>query len=105
MEDPDPTSLTVYIGDVLVHGVMVYSSAVVNILPLHTMERLGLALSRRSRFALSAFDSRTIKPVGVIDQVPVEVGTTRISIQFMVIDLEHQPNFPMLLGRPWLSAG
>eukprot|EP01018_Ginkgo_biloba_P038009 Gb_12052 [translate_table: standard] len=98
MEDPSPTSLTFHIGDIPVYGFMVDSGATMNILPLHMMERLGLALSRRSHFALSTFDSKMINPVGVFDQVLVEVGTTHISIQFMVIDLERQLNFPMLLG-------
>lgn len=61
-------SLTIYIGDVPMHGVMVDSSIAMNILPLHIMERLGLALLRRSYFSLSTFKSRTIKLVGVINQ-------------------------------------
>lgn len=105
MENLGPTLLTIHIGDVPVYGVMVDSGTAVNILPLHTMERLGLALLRCSHFILSTLDSRMIKPMGVIDQVPIEVGTTHISIQFVVIDLERQPNFLMLLGQPWLFVG
>lgn len=97
MEDPGPTSLTAHIDDILMDGIMVDLGATVNILPLHIMERLGLALSRHSHFSLFTFDYRMIKPIGVIDQVLMEVGTTCLYIQFMVIDLEQRLIFPMLL--------
>ena len=51
MEDLGPISLIFYVGDVLVHGVMVDLGETINILPLHMMEELGLDLSRRSHFS------------------------------------------------------
>ncbi|CAA7017981.1 unnamed protein product [Microthlaspi erraticum] len=44
------------------------------------------------------------RPVGVIMDVPIMVGDCYIPADFVVLELEHQPKDPLILGRPFLAT-
>ncbi|XP_042457049.1 uncharacterized protein LOC122041436 [Zingiber officinale] len=42
-------------------------------------------------------------PMGIIEDVPVEVGGIIIPTDFMVLDMVEDPKIPIILGRPFLA--
>ncbi|XP_042432651.1 uncharacterized protein LOC122019229 [Zingiber officinale] len=43
-------------------------------------------------------------PIGIIEDVPVEVGGYIIPIDFVVLDMEEDPKILIILGRPFLMT-
>jgi len=51
---------------------------------------------------LKAFDGRTYKPCGIINNLQVELGGKTVSIDVEVVD--GPLDYNILLGRPWVYA-
>ncbi|XP_042387394.1 uncharacterized protein LOC121979471 [Zingiber officinale] len=42
-------------------------------------------------------------PMGIVDDVPVEVGGCVIPMDFIIMDMKEDPKIPIILGRPFLA--
>ena len=47
-------------------------------------------------------DTSTVKPLGSIQQLDIIIGGHTFQISVVVLKLEAQGAYPLMLGRPWL---
>lgn len=51
------------------------------------------------------FVDRSVKlPVGVLEDLQVQIGNTTVLADFVVLELEDEPKDPLILGRPFLCT-
>ncbi|GKA71915.1 reverse transcriptase domain-containing protein [Tanacetum coccineum] len=74
-------------------------SASINLMPLSVWKKLSLPeLTLTSMTLLVAY------PVGVAEDVFVKVGKFHFPADFVVVDYDVDPRFPLILGRPFLRT-
>jgi hypothetical protein len=49
-------------------------------------------------------DTSTVRPIGLLRQLDVVVGGHSFQISAVILHLETQGAYPLLLGRPWLKT-
>ena len=72
-------------------------------MPASTMAELGLAITKEATFSVTLADQRSIKPVGIVEQVPLVIQGHTFFLDFVVVQLSARTGgFPVLIGQPWL---
>ncbi|XP_013607809.1 PREDICTED: uncharacterized protein LOC106314489 [Brassica oleracea var. oleracea] len=67
-------------------------------------KRMGLTNFKPTRISL-VFADRSVKlPVGVLEDLQVQIGNTTVPADFVVLELEDEPKDPLILGRPFLCT-
>lgn len=101
--DVKAVEIEVTIVDKVVPHVLIDGGSGLNIMPLHTMEKLGLSLTGPSPFVLNMADQSPAKPLGQISNCKISTGGEDYLVTFHVIRMHtSKESFPLLLGRPWL---
>ncbi|XP_042444073.1 uncharacterized protein LOC122029200 [Zingiber officinale] len=54
--------------------------------------------------ALQLADHSCRYPMGIVEDVPVEVGGCIVPTDFIILDMEEDPKIPIILGRPFLAT-
>lgn len=99
--DMKAVEIEVTIVDKVVLNVLIDGSSGLNIMPLHTMEKLGLNLTRPSSFVLNMADQSPARPLGQITNCKISIGGEDYLVTFHVIRMHtSKESFPLLLGRP-----
>ncbi|XP_013594429.1 PREDICTED: uncharacterized protein LOC106302471 [Brassica oleracea var. oleracea] len=77
-------------------------SSSVNLMPYSVAKRMRLTNFKPTRISL-VFSDRSVKlPVGVLEDLQVQIGNTTVLADFVVLELEDEPKDPLILGRPFL---
>lgn len=93
------------IVDKILPRVLVDGGSGVNIMPLRTMEQLGLEFTGPSHMVINMANQAREAPLGQIRGCKVSTGGEVYTLTFQVIRMHSNRNsFPLLLGRPWLRA-
>ena len=93
--------IEVTIVDKVVPHVLVDGGSSLNILPEHTMKKLGLSLTGPSPFVINMANQSPVVPVGIIKDCRLNTGGEEYIVTFQVIKMhENKDAFPILLGRP-----
>lgn len=93
------------IVDKVLPNTLVDGGSSLNIMPLQTMEKLGLSLTGPSPIVISMANQSPARPVGQIKDCQVMVGGESYTLTIHVIQTHSsRESFPLLLGRPWLRA-
>lgn len=101
--DVKAVEIEVTIVDKVVPNVLIDGGSGLNIMPLHTMEKLGLNLTGPSSFVLNMADQSSARPLGQITNCKISTGGEDYLVTFHVIRMHtSKESFPLLLGRPWL---
>jgi len=103
--DVKAVELEATIVDKVLPNTLVDGGSSLNIMPLQTMEKLGLSLTGPSPIVISMANQSPAKPVGQIKDCQVMVGGESYTLTIHVIQTHAlKDSFPLLLGRPWLRA-
>ena len=93
------------IVDKVLPNTIVDGGSSLNIMPLQTMEKLGLSLTGPSPIVISMANQSPARPIGQIKDCQVMVGGESYTLTIHVIQTHSlRESFPLLLGRPWLRA-
>ena len=93
------------IVDKVLPKVLVDGGSGVNIMPLHTMEQLGLQITEPSPYVINMANQTPEAPVGQITGCKMSTGGEVYTMTFQVLKMHTNKNsFSLLLGRPWLRA-
>ena len=101
--DVKAVEIEVMVVDMVVPNVLVDGGSGLNILPEHTMEKLGLSLTGPSPFVINMANQSPSTPLGMIKDCKITTGGEDYIVTFHVIKMHTDKDaFPILLGRPWL---
>nr|XP_017239488.1 PREDICTED: uncharacterized protein LOC108212272 [Daucus carota subsp. sativus] len=104
LKDPGSFSLPCSIGKVGVKRALCDLGASVSLMPYSIYKRLGLGELRKTRISLQLAD-RTIKyPLGVLEDVLVNVDKFVIPCDFIILEMNEDVEIPIILGRPFLAT-
>nr|XP_016463858.1 PREDICTED: uncharacterized protein LOC107786870 [Nicotiana tabacum] len=77
----------------------------INLMPLAIYTKLGIGRAIPTSMLLQ-LDDRTIKrPMGILDDVLVQVGKFVFPADFVILDCQVDEEIPIILGRPFLAIG
>ena len=104
LEDPEKFVLPVQIGKAVFACSLCDLGSNVNLMPYSVAKRMGLTNFKPTRILL-VFADRSVKlPVGVLEDLQVQIGNTTVPADFVVLELEDEPKDPLILGRPFLCT-
>ncbi|KAG7567940.1 Aspartic peptidase domain superfamily [Arabidopsis thaliana x Arabidopsis arenosa] len=104
LDDPGSFVLPCRIGKSIFERCLCDLGAGVNLMPLSVSKRLGITDFRPSRISLILADRSVRYPVGLAEDVHVRVGNFYIRTDFTVLELDKEPQDPLILGRPFLNT-
>ncbi|XP_059277930.1 uncharacterized protein LOC132032175 [Lycium ferocissimum] len=81
------------------------NGASINLMPLAIFKQSGLGTPRPTSMRLQMADRSIKKPIGVIDDVLVQVGKFMLPADFVILDCAVDRDIPIILGRPFLATG
>ncbi|XP_013694077.1 uncharacterized protein LOC106398019 [Brassica napus] len=104
LEDPEKFVLPVQIGKAVFACSLCDLGSNVNLMPYSVAKRMGLTNFKPTRILL-VFADRSVKlPVGVLEDLQVQIGNTTVPVDFVVLELEYELKDPLILGRPFLCT-
>ena len=86
------------------HGCIMDDGSGVNVISEATCHNLSLNRWEPCPFWLWMADTRSVHPIGLIRHLDFTLGGHMLTISAVILRLEAQGAYPMLLGRPWLRT-
>jgi len=102
--DPGSFSIPCVIGSETIEKVMCDLGASVSLLHLSLFKRMGIGELKPTKMTLQLADRSIIHPARFIEDIPVKVGGISMAADFVVVDIEEDPQISILLGRPFLAT-
>ena len=78
--------------------------ASVSIMPLSLCKKLRLWDPTPTSITIQLADCSIRRPVGILEDVPVQVGNFLVPCDFIVLDMDDAFPPPFILGRPFLAT-
>ncbi|GJU18807.1 reverse transcriptase domain-containing protein [Tanacetum coccineum] len=78
--------------------------ASINLMPLFVWKKLSLPKLTLTRITLELATQTVAYPVGIAEDVFVQVGKFTFPANFVVVDYDVDPRVPLILGRPFLRT-
>ena len=101
--DVKPIEIEVMMVDKVVPNVLVDGGSGLNILPEHTIKRLGLSLTGLTPFIINMANQSPAMPLRMIKDYRMSTEGEEYVVTFHVIKMHsNKDTFPLLLDRPWL---
>jgi len=73
-------------------------------MPLSLCKKLQLRDLMPAHLTIQLADCSTRQPVGILEDVPIQVGKFLIPCDFIVLDMDEDFPTPLILGRPFLAT-
>ena len=105
MKNPGRFTIPCTIGGFEIKKALCDSGASINLVPLSVARNLSLGELTPTTVTLQMEDRTMAKPEGVIEDVLVKLGNFVFPVDFIIPDIEEDPQVPLLLGRPFLAIG
>lgn len=65
---------------------------------------LGLEEVKPATMSLQLVDGSIKQLMGIIEDILVKVGSFIYLVDFVVLEMEEEPKYPLILGRPFLAT-
>ncbi|XP_070034580.1 uncharacterized protein [Nicotiana tomentosiformis] len=103
----DPGSFTIpcTIGSNAVAKALCDLGASINLMPLEIYTKSGIGRARPTSMLLQLADRTMKRPIGILDDVLVQVGKFVFPVDFIILDCQVDEEIPIILGRPFLATG
>ena len=102
-KDPKSVTIPCSIGGVVVGKALIDLGASINLMPLSMCRRLGEIEIMPTRMTLQLVDHSITRPYGVIEDMLIQVKQLVFPADFVVMDIEEDPNIPIILGCLFMS--
>ena len=103
LSDPGSFCVPIKVGDGT-YKALCDLGASVSIIPLVLCRKVGLGEPKPVKMTLCMTDRTTTRPVGIIEDVPIQLEKFFIPIDFVVLDIPADCPVPIILGRPFLAT-
>ncbi|XP_074298469.1 uncharacterized protein LOC141629350 [Silene latifolia] len=104
-EDPRSFSIPCAIGTVQIKGGLCDLGASISLMPLKIFKKLEDVELSTTRVSLQLANRLVRYPIGLMDDVPLNVGKLVIQCDFYVMDIPKDINITIILGCPCLATG
>ncbi|XP_020250475.1 uncharacterized protein LOC109827866 [Asparagus officinalis] len=104
LKDPSPFSIPCTIGDMSINRALCDLGASVSLMPLSIYNKLQMGDLKPTTISLQLADRSVKRPVGILDDVPIQVGKFYILVDFVILEIEEDSQIPIILGRPFLAT-
>ncbi|CAA7021682.1 unnamed protein product [Microthlaspi erraticum] len=96
-------SLSLFLGPLAFKKSLCDLGASVSIMPLTVARRLGFEKYKECHFSLILADRSVKLPVGMLEDMPLKVGSVIVPTDFVVVRWMKNPK-TLILGRPFLAT-
>ncbi|XP_042465760.1 uncharacterized protein LOC122048231 [Zingiber officinale] len=104
LQGPRSFSIPYKISSELIPRAFYDLGASVSLLPYSPCKKLRLHSIKLIAMALQLADHSCKYPMGIVEDVPVEVGGCVIPTDFIIMDMKEDPKILIILGRPFLAT-
>ncbi|XP_020258189.1 uncharacterized protein LOC109834561 [Asparagus officinalis] len=104
LKDPGSFSIPCVIGNVSINRALCDLGASVSLMPMSIYKKLGIGDLKPTTISLQLADRSVKYPVGILEDVPIQVGKFFIPVDFVILEIEEDSNIPIILGRPFLAT-
>ncbi|XP_042437042.1 uncharacterized protein LOC122023006 [Zingiber officinale] len=104
LQDPGSFSIPCKIGSELIPRAFCDLGASVSLLLYSLCKKLGFQNIKLTTMALQLADHSCRYPMGIMEDVLVEVSGCIVPTDFIILDMEEDPKIPIILGRPFLAT-
>ncbi|GJX77613.1 DNA-directed DNA polymerase [Tanacetum coccineum] len=105
LEDPRLFTLPCRLGDSKPFDTFADLGSCVNIIPLCLFKKLNIGLLEGIDHVFGLADGTKSYPIGIIRDVEVHIGILKLLNNFYVIDMQKDPETPLLVGIGFLATG
>ncbi|KAL7616358.1 uncharacterized protein LOC111894208 [Lactuca sativa] len=102
--DPGSLTLPCQFGNFATIHALADSEASVNLMPYSLFKKLDLPEPRPIRMAIHLANKTVTFPRGICEDLLVKVDKFVFPANFIILDMEVDPQVPSILGRPFLHA-
>ncbi|GKC42956.1 reverse transcriptase domain-containing protein [Tanacetum coccineum] len=78
--------------------------AIINLMPYSLYAKLSLETLKPTRISVKLVDRSFQYPVGIAENMLVEVGKFTFPADFVILEMEKDSKVPLILGRPFLHT-
>jgi len=103
-QDPGSFSIPCCIGDLQIERAFCDLGAGVSLMPLSLCKKLQLLDLLPTTMIIQLADRSVKRPVGILEDIPIQVGKFVIPYDFIVMNMDENPEVPIILGRPFLAT-
>ncbi|XP_074560122.1 uncharacterized protein LOC141816192 [Curcuma longa] len=104
LKDPGSFTIPCKINNISIGRAFCDLGASVSIIPYATSEKCGYTDLKLTSMVIQLADQSCRYPMGIVEDVPVEVGGFTVPTDFVVLDMEEDPSIPIILGRSFLTT-
>ncbi|XP_042386505.1 uncharacterized protein LOC121978194 [Zingiber officinale] len=104
LQDPGSFSIPCKIISELIPRAFSDLGASVSLLPYSLCKKLRLQSIKLTTMTLQLTAHSCRFPMGIVEEVPLEVGGCVIPTDFIIMDMKEDPKIPIILGRPFLAT-
>ncbi|XP_024004869.1 uncharacterized protein LOC112082015 [Eutrema salsugineum] len=76
----------------------------VSLMPFSIARKLDFTVFKPCRISLVLADRSVRLPVGLLEDLPVKIGDFEVSTDFIVLQMDDEPNNPLILGKSFLAT-
>ena len=102
--DTSSPAITTIVKGKEIPGTIIDGGSGVNVISRQTCDNLGIREWEPCPFWLRMADTSSVRPTGLIRDLEVTIGGHVFRISAVVLQLNVQGAYPLLLGRPWLRT-
>lgn len=104
LTDPGSFSIPCSVGDVAISRALCDLGASVSLMPYSICQKLQVGELKPTTISLQLADRSVKHPLGVLEDVPLQVGKFFIPCDFVIMEMEEDARIPIILGRPFLAT-
>ncbi|XP_021742811.1 uncharacterized protein LOC110708896 [Chenopodium quinoa] len=102
--DPGSYAIPVKIGDMEAMDALCDLGESVSLMPYSIAKSLKVGDLKPTRMSLQLADRTVRLPLGILEDVPVQVGRVFVPCDTVVMEMEEDTTVPLILGRPFLNT-
>jgi len=103
LSDPGSFSIPCSVGGLTISRALCDLGASVSLMPYSICKKLQEGELKPTTISLQLVDRSVKYPLGVLEDVPLQVGKFFIPCDFLVMEMEEDSRIPIILGRPFLA--
>ncbi|XP_016455224.2 uncharacterized protein LOC107779335 [Nicotiana tabacum] len=104
LEDPGTFTILCIIGSADFAKALCYLGAIINLMSYFVFKTLGICQSRATSMRLQMADRTMKRPLGIIDDVIIQVDKFIFLADFVIMDCKVNYEVSIILGRPFFAT-